>query len=152
MIRADDSAHRDRRAKIAEAIAEARRAPLSLDAVAAMAKGLPQDKNVYSLSDRQPNFITQTAVNVLIPDVFRAAISFEEQPCGLARHLSISVDAAGACPNAAAIQAIARAFGIACGENDYGGGTVWIEEFQPGHFAVNLVAVVDADQPQRTVQ
>lgn len=72
-------------------------------------------------------------VPVSIPLGYRVAVSFELQPLGLCRHISISVDEAGKLPHQAAIEEIARAFGIPEINN------VWLEEFAPGLFCVNIV-------------
>jgi hypothetical protein len=73
---------------------------------------------------------------------YHCAISFEEQPAGLCRHLSVSVAANPAkLPNAFAMQMLALEFGF----NEFPPvtkGRVWKEEFEPGHYAINIVEVV----------
>jgi hypothetical protein len=105
------------------------------------------------IADRPPGSIRPQSYNVLIPVGYRAAFSFEEQPAGLVRHLSVSVDTKkpGDCPSIPAMQMIASAFGIEW-SLDSGDARVWLEEFEPGKYAVNLIAVIDSDQPARTVQ
>jgi len=76
-----------------------------------------------------------------LPVGFRAAISFEEQPVGLCRHLSISVDKPGALPNPAAVGMIAKEFGC-----EHAVAAPWIEEFEPGHEAVNIIALSSPPQ------
>jgi hypothetical protein len=126
------------RAEIARAIAEARKTPVPLDVVMALA--MP-DKAKIMLADRPPGW-RPSSHHVEIPMGYRAAISFEEQPAGLVRHLSISVDGKpGACPNVLAVMALAAEFGLPGGLEDW---KIWTEEFDPGHFAVNLIAVVPA--------
>jgi hypothetical protein len=73
---------------------------------------------------------------VNLPVGYLAAISFEEQPIGLCRHLSISVDKPGALPNPAAVEMIMKEFGC-----DHLLAAPWIEEFEPGHEAINIVAL-----------
>lgn len=73
-------------------------------------------------------------IPVSIPLGYRVSVSFEIQPGGLCRHIAISVDEPGKLPHQAAIEQIARAFGIPEIAN------AWLEEFAPGHFAVNIVA------------
>ena len=121
--------------KIDAAITRARaKPPLSTDALRAGAV----EGDVIKLSDRKPGFERgHASENVLIPVGYRAAISFEQQPPGLCRHLSVSVDAPGMAPSEPAILMIAEAFGMRLP----GPGAVWIEEFAPGHFAVNLVTL-----------
>jgi hypothetical protein len=69
---------------------------------------------------------------------YTAAISFEEQPDGLMRHLSIASRDPGKAPNEHAIRMAAEAFGFSDFPplRPY---RVWIEEFEPGRVAVNLV-------------
>lgn len=74
-------------------------------------------------------------VPVTIPIGYRCSISFEIQPIGLCRHLAISVETPGKLPHQAAIKMISEAFGIPEIAN------AWLEEFAPGHFAVNVVAL-----------
>jgi hypothetical protein len=136
-------------AKISAAIAEARKTPVPLNVIMALA--MP-DKDKLMLSDRPPGFVRPQSQHIEIPIGYRAAITFEEQPAGLVRHLSVSVDAKpGDCPSVPAIQMIASAFGIEWSP-DSGGARVWLEEFESGYYAVNLVAVVDSDQPAMTSQ
>jgi hypothetical protein len=66
------------------------------------------------------------------------AISFEEQPAGLMRHLSIASRQAGMAPNEHVIRMVCEAFGFSAFPplRPY---RIWIEEFGPGHMAINLV-------------
>ena len=73
----------------------------------------------------------------LILGSYRCAISFEEQPAGLCRHLSVSVKKRGKTPNPIAMQMLAEAFGFS--EFPPSRGRVWLEEFEPGHHAVNVI-------------
>ena len=70
---------------------------------------------------------------------YRCDISFEQQPAGLCRHLSVSVAKRGKVPSEIAIQMLAEAFGFS--EFPPRRGRVWLEEFEPGHHAVNVVEV-----------
>lgn len=72
---------------------------------------------------------------------YTAAFSFEEQPAGLCRHLSVSVDVKGRVPNQPAMEMIAVAFGFLIPLGTMG--RVWVEEFAPGHNAINVVQVCD---------
>jgi hypothetical protein len=69
---------------------------------------------------------------------YLCAISFTEQPAGLVRHLSVSVRTPGKVPNEIAIQMLAEAFGFTSGWPPTRG-RVFLEEFEPGHHAVNIV-------------
>lgn len=68
------------------------------------------------------------------------AISFEEQPAGLCRHLSVSVKKHGRLPNEIAMKMLAEEFGFTSGWPP-SRGRVWLEEFEPGHHAVNVIEV-----------
>lgn len=101
--------------------------------------------NTLLLSERKPGFRRPIEpVNVLIPNGYRCAISFEQQPAGLCRHLSISVDAPGQMPNVPAVEMIAKAFGFTLAEGlKVPVGRAWVEEFEPGQYAINIVQVAE---------
>lgn len=120
--------------EINAAIARARLKPIPIERLRAGAV----DAEIIGLADRKPGFERGTASEyVEIPIGYRAAISFEHQPPGLCRHLSISVDTPGMIPNLPAVRMIAEAFGMGA----TGPERLWMEEFAPGHFAVNLITV-----------
>ena len=121
------------REAIAKLMAEAKRNPISLDFIKAQA--MP-DKDDITLKDRKPGFERPPSSHISIPYGYRAAYSVEEQPPGLCGHLSISVDQPGMLPHPAAIKAIAEAFGIDAPIR------MWLEEFDPGHRAVNLISLL----------
>jgi len=70
-----------------------------------------------------------------LPDGFRVVFSFEEQPMGWSRHLSVSVDAQDKCPNPHAVQLIMMEFGFRGSIKDC---CVWTEDLGE-RVAVNLV-------------
>lgn len=124
--------------RIKEAVERARAKPIPIEVIQALA--LPPDIDHVNLSDRSPeSFNRPHSERVLIDNGYRAQISFECQPAGLVRHLSVSVDKPGMLPSVEAMQFIAEAFGfkgrIMHGDMDH----VWTEEFDPGHRAVNIV-------------
>ena len=80
-----------------------------------------------------------TAPGIDIPFGFHACFSIEEQPVGMVRHVSISVDTAGKCPSESAVGMIAEAFGILVPFD-----RIWLEEFEPGHHCVNVIKIVGA--------
>ena len=140
------------------AVASARQRPIPLDVIRKLA--VPLDKKELTLADRQKQGAEQViqllraldvaeqvirtqSEHVLIPFGYRAAISYEQQPDGLCRHLSISVDTPGRVPTPEAVDMIAKAFGFRM----EGIGTVWLEEFDPGHHAVNIVEMVNQVEP-----
>jgi len=92
-------------AAIKAAIERARQKPIPVEYLqAAEVHG-----RVIPLAERKPGFERGTASeNVLIPVGYRAAISFEQQPPGLCRHLSVSVDTPGKLPNEPAVLMIMK--------------------------------------------
>jgi hypothetical protein len=130
---------------IAHAIAEACKRPVSLEFIR---RSGVEDKPVLKLADRKPGYRDRwPPAQVLIPVGYRAAVSFEEQPPGICIHLSISVerDDPKWMPNAQAVAMIAEAFGIKM-EDAERQGAVWIEEYEPGRHAVNIVKLVSPRQ------
>lgn len=87
------------------------------------------------LKDRKPGSRPPSPW-VLIPFGYRCNFSFEEQPTGMFRHLSISVDTKGKVPSPQAVEMLSEEFGVAFPPK---AGTVWTEEFEPGHHAVNII-------------
>lgn len=80
---------------------------------------------------------------------YRCALSFEEQPAGLFRHLSVSTRM-GKVPGPQVMEMVCRAYGFddklcrALGQPEamifepVRPAHVWVEEFEPGWFAVNV--------------
>jgi hypothetical protein len=130
------------KADIARAIERARRRPLPIEIGRQMA--LP-DRPVVKLADRRPGAPSRERhrpEQVLIPYGYRAMLSFEEQPSGIFMHLSVSVerDDPKWNPSVPAFQMIAEAFGIdPKGANV---GSIWLEEYEPGRHAVNILALI----------
>lgn len=121
-------------AEIVAAVARARAAPVPRSFLKAFNVEMPPS-GTMALKDRPPGCERPPSQVVDIPVGYRAAFSFENQPVGLVRHLSVSVDRPGFMPSVAAFYAIAEAFGF---RHDARGQT-WLEEFAPGHHAVNLL-------------
>jgi len=129
----------DTQRRIQVAVIKARANPTSLGAIRRAAEGIPQG-NVIKLADRKSGYRPpMQSEQVLIQQGYRAAISFEYQPVGLCRHLSISVDVPGNLPSPAAVEMIAEAFDFSIPSLTEGKTHMWVEEFEPGHEAVNLV-------------
>jgi hypothetical protein len=138
MLLLDDATRR----KIGAAVTAARARPVPWETFRNMVEAVPQDLAAIALKDRPPGFEPASrAQQVLIPVGYRAAISFEDQPPGLCRHLSISVEGAkpGMTANVPAVLAIAEAFGFRVEEGLAGIDRVWIEEYEPGRWAINLL-------------
>jgi hypothetical protein len=90
------------------------------------------------LADRKPGLIRPPLMHVAIPIGFRAAISVEEQPAGMVRHLSVSADRPGRIPHPTAVVMIAEEFGMLPPFD-----ALWLEEFDPGHQAVNVLKLIE---------
>lgn len=124
------------RNKIAEIIAYAKAHPLSFDV---LRKSAVADTDTLKLEDRKPGHERPPSQHVVFPGGFRVAFSIEAQPAGFCSHLSISVVGRakkGACPSPAAVEMIAGEFGV-----PYPANKMWLEEFDPGEFAINLVSL-----------
>jgi hypothetical protein len=121
--------------RIAEMIIDARAHPIPLEVVRA---GAAPDKPVIKLEERKPGLERPPSQHMIFPGGFRAALSVEEQPGGLYSHLSISVirDQPGAVPSWQAVSMIAQAFNV-----PFPADRMWMEEFDPGEFAVNLLSL-----------
>ena len=95
----------------------------------------------YLRLQNRSDLLVPRSEQVLIPVGYRAAISYEHQPAGLVKHLSVSVDTPGNVPGLEAFTAIAQAFGMEVGVEMPA--RMWIEEFEPGHGAINLAQLVE---------
>jgi hypothetical protein len=69
---------------------------------------------------------------------YEAAISFEEQPAGIMKHLSVSSATPGSVPNQAVMEMTCEAFGFS-GFPPTRPHRIWIEEFEPRHHAINVL-------------
>jgi hypothetical protein len=125
------------REKIAKAIAHAKAHPVLFSAIRDTGVS---DTDVLELKDRRPTTLKRhPSQHIMFPGGFHAAFSIEQQPPGFCSHLSISVEGRskkGACPNPAAVQMIAKEFGV-----PYPADKMWLEEYEPGEFAINLVSL-----------
>ncbi len=131
----------DERKEIERVKAYARAHPLTLDIM--KRSKIDNGTTFLSLEERrrQPTgFIRPKSATMLIPQGYRAALSVEEQPIGLCWHLSISVQGRakkGMMPSDEAVKMIAEEFGVS-----YPPDKGWIEEYQPGEYAINLVSLI----------
>jgi hypothetical protein len=105
------------------------------------------DKPTLSLAERNAVPMPQRHEprHIVLGNV-TAAFSFEEQPAGICRHLSISVEQKGKLPHPAAIAMIAEAFGFTAFPP--AAGKVWVEEYEPDRHAINIVEVAEPATPQ----
>jgi hypothetical protein len=126
------------REKIAEIIAYAKAHPLPVDDLRKCMVA-NHDATTVRLDDRQPGHQRPPSQHIIFPGGFHAAFSIEAQPAGLCTHLSVSVvgrSKKGACPSPEAVQMIAAEFGV-----PFPADKMWMEEFDPGEFAINLVSL-----------
>src|SRR5262245_43776343 len=138
----------EERAKIALAITRARANVMPWDVGRNVMIDTPghainlEDRKQYT-SELRGKYAAQ---RVAFPGGVEAAISFEEQPAGIIRHLSVSTPSArlGKVMNPAMLLFIAREFGFA--EIPPRHGRVWVEEYEAGCFAINI-AQVDEERP-----
>lgn len=136
------------RSKIKAAVVEAQKRPIPMDKVRDQSMGLvrvgsDEAMHTLKLSDRQPGWKrAYKSQQVLIPMGYRASFSIEEQPAGMTKHLSVSVDEGkeGRMPNPQAVEMIAQEFGIKEWHQ------VWNEEFAPGCFAINILEITEREE------
>jgi hypothetical protein len=77
----------------------------------------------------------------LMLGTYHAAISFELQPAGLMRHLSVSSRLRGKVPGLEVMEMLLVEFGFS-GWPLQRPNRVWMEEFEPKHHAVNVAELV----------
>jgi hypothetical protein len=129
----------DVKERIRLAVECARHQPVSLATIKAFT--ILDDKPTLTFRERPLGFARPQSEHVFIPEGFHAAISFEEQPAGLCRHLSISVDKAEALPSPPVVDLIAKAFGFKTPLLLRS--RIWVEEYEPGRRAVNVVQLAE---------
>ncbi len=98
------------------------------------------DTFMLTLADRKPGSEKRPeSVGVIFEGGVTAAISFEEQPAGIMRHVSFATGKPGKnhLMNPIVVAALCELFGIR--EFPPTHGKVWIEEYKPNHFAVNVI-------------
>jgi len=130
-------------------VARARQHPVPLEVV--MAGAVAPDKPNVSLADRKPGF-ERPPSDTLVLGTYRVSFSFEHQPAGLCGHLSASSPDSSKVPGPEVMEMLATEFGF---RGSWPGDChVWLEEFAPGHRAVNLVWLAEEgeDGPVREVR
>jgi hypothetical protein len=126
------------RERIAAMIAHAKQNPVPLALISQAKHTTANHKGTLTLADREADLIRPKSQHIEFPGGIRAAFSMEEQPAGLYSHLSISAERKGKTPHPMAISMICQEFGVPF-PPDHG----WLEEFEPGHFAVNCVSLYE---------
>lgn len=125
---------------IHDAVEAARANPVPWSVMKAIASG--GEKTTLLLGDRKVGVdevrMKFKPQNVML-GTYRCAISFEEQPLGMLRHLSVSTQR-GRIPGIEVMQMVLPAFGFS-GIPLARPGRVWNEEFEPGWFAINVAEV-----------
>lgn len=126
--------------KIKNALEQARANPVPLEVMKAIADGteLPalmlkdRKAGVDAIRNEYPSYPVRLGT-------YLAAISFEYQPAGLMRHLSVSSRNPKAMPGLEVMIAVCEKFGFSAFPPP--NGRVWVEEFEPKHMAVNVIEV-----------
>jgi hypothetical protein len=134
----------DIRAAIAKMVAHAEAHPIPWSVMQAGAIRVDLLSTELKLADRPAGFERPASEHLLIPMGYRMAFSVEEQPAGFCHHLSVSVDAPGRLPSIPAVQEISDLCGIKQWHE------VWLEEFGPGHNAVNILELYKPREEQKT--
>jgi hypothetical protein len=95
-----------------------------------------QETDRLTLADRKDTpKVERTIEQVILPLGWRVAISCEEQPAGRLLHLSMSSPAKGKIPNEHAMLMVIEACGYRLEDVARG----WMEEFEPGWNAINVL-------------
>jgi hypothetical protein len=124
---------------IQEAIARARNNPLPWEAVASVVG--PSDTTTLDLDERNPgveDVRRKYPSQQLMLGTYRVAISFEQQPAGMFRHLSISSIHKGRVPGLEIVIMVLEEFGFS-GWPLQRPNRTWFEEFEPGWRAFNVI-------------
>ena len=128
--------------EIQGAVDKARANPVPWEVLQAIAD--PGAKPMLMMKDRKPG---TEAIRDKYPShsvmlgTYRAAISFEQQPAGLCRHLSVSSRNSKMIPGLEVMKMTSEAFGFATFPPSEKRGRVWVEEFEPGRMAVNVIEI-----------
>lgn len=126
------------RAAITQAIEQARAKPTPF---VSELVDRSQDKFMSKLEDRKPGISDlrkQYPSQHLKLGTYHAAISFEYQPAGLFRHLSVSSERPGKVPGLEVMAMLVVEFGFS-GWPLQRAGRVWMEEYEPKRHAVNVI-------------
>jgi hypothetical protein len=126
------------RRQIRAKIAKARRLTTPLQTTKKY--GFDDDRPTLTYGERETEFLRTYPPQSMIIGSYQIAFSFEEQPSGLYRHISVSVAQRGKTPHPTAMQMIIKEFGFDCvlDAPPSRPARVWLEEFEPGHHAINV--------------
>jgi hypothetical protein len=136
--------------KIKDAIGRATARPVRWETVKDVATGDYTPTLKLDERKRKPGVVRPASEHLILGNV-RVAYSHEEQPAGMFRHLSASVRRPGKLPHPMACAMICEAFGFSpaiCAVimqapvTEAFVGRIWLEEFDPGHYAVNIIELI----------
>jgi hypothetical protein len=103
-----------------------------------------QDSDNVTLTDREraPEIVRDhvQVPNVMLPFGWRVAISCEEQPAGRLLHVSMSSPVKGKIPTELAMKLVIEACGFTLEDCARG----WLEEFERGWKAINVLIILGA--------
>lgn len=117
----------------------ARKHPISWEAMKDFA--IKDDRSEITLAEKKPGTPERSLEQrVEIPFGYEAIICVEEQPAGTFWHLSVSAPSPGRIPNQPAMAMIAEEFGMSFPPK---AGKIWLEEFVPHHFAINVLELIE---------
>ena len=132
------------RAKVIEAVAKARANPMPWEAGEMIVDHTPT--HTLAINDRPPN-TTEVRKRYqsqgIVLGTYQIAFSFAHQPAGLFRHLSISSAQKGRVPGLEVVIMVLEEFGFS-GWPLQRPNRTWMEEFQPGHHAFNVLELEEA--------
>lgn len=139
----------EEKAAIDGIVSRARLDPLPLELVLAMASKTKntQTGDTLSLADRGDGLPARPQPESITLGDFRVAFSFEQQPCGLVRHISISLAEPGKLPHPDQVAFIVNFFQFDRPLGD----RWWREEFAPGKWAINVVELAEPAAEQATL-
>lgn len=130
------------KAAIAGALARARRDVVPWSVLQHFAKG-SHPRPVLTLENRGP--LKPPAKEHLMLGTYEVAISFEEQPAGIVKHLSIGIPGSSKLPDHMVVAMICAEFGFSSFPPEDGG--VWVEEYERDRHAVNIIEVTEPAKP-----
>jgi hypothetical protein len=114
-----------------------RKRPITIEMLRKL--GMKEPANIVKLEDRPTDFRRPESEFVIVPEGYRISMSVEEQPHGMCLHLSMSSPEAGKVPRPEAALMVLEVIGVARG----GIVKTWLEEFEPGHMAANILVLME---------
>ena len=135
------------KAAIERAIALAREQPVPWGLFSTIAVNTPT--NTLDLAERRGDVAglrRRYPSQVVMLGTYRANFSYELQPLGLFRHLSVSSANKGKVPGKEVMDMVAEAFGFSGFPPKGRPSRVWMEEFEPGWHSVNVIEAEEGFQ------